>query len=258
MTGPRPAPPEAVEYTPGHLMDVHRPVGADGPAPVVLLWHGRGSDERDVLVPLAQEAAELGLLVLVPDWRSDQEDGGRARLLASFEYARREAPAFGGDPTRFVLAGWSLGGREAVALATHPDTPEEVRPTATVGIASAYGRPAVTTGDTPLTHLAERPSPVPVWLVHGTVDDLVPASATRELHTALVEQGSPVRLLEPETDHAGVVLTEYDPAVERCRPARAEHAVRAGRATARVLAEAAAASPDDRATTPARRPAPAP
>ncbi|MGV9267765.1 alpha/beta hydrolase [Kitasatospora sp. NPDC003701] len=252
MTGPHPAPPEVVEYTPGHLMDVHRPVGADGPAPVVLLWHGRGPDERDVLRPLAREAAGLGLLVLVPDWRSDQEDGGRARLLASFEYARREAPALGGDPARFVLAGWSLGGREAVALATHPDTPEEVRPTAAVGIASAYGRPAVTTGDTPLAHLAERPSPVPVRLVHGTLDDLVPASATRELYSALVQQGSPAHFLELESDHAGVVLTEYDPALGRCRPAEAEHAVRAGRATARVLAEAAAAGPNDRLTPAAR------
>ncbi|MFI8084868.1 alpha/beta hydrolase [Kitasatospora sp. NPDC086009] len=252
MTGQRPTPPEVVEYTPGHLMDVHRPVGAEGPAAVVLLWHGRGSDERDVLRPLAQEAAGLGLLVLVPDWRSDQEDGGRARLLASFEYARREAASFGGDPARFVLAGWSLGGREAVALATHPDTPEELRPTAAVGIASAYGRPAVTTGEAPLPLLAERPSPVPVWLVHGTADDLVPAALSRELHAALTERRSPVRLLELDSDHAGVVLTEYDPAVERCRPARADHAVRAGRATARVLAEAAAVGAPARAADPAR------
>ncbi|MFE2724784.1 alpha/beta hydrolase [Kitasatospora sp. NPDC059327] len=239
MTGPHRTAPEAVEYAPGHLMDIHRPAGADGPAPVVLLWHGRGPEERDVLRPLAQEAAGLGLLVLVPDWRSDQEDGGRARLLASFAYARREAPALGGDPARFVLAGWSLGGREAVALATHPDTPEETRPSAAVGIASAYTRPAVTTGDAPLPYLAEHPSPVPVWLVHGTADDLVPAQATRELHSALERQGSPVRLLEPATDHAGVVLTEYDPAIQRCRRAEAEHAVRAGRLSARVLAEAA-------------------
>ncbi|WP_241002400.1 alpha/beta hydrolase [Streptomyces sp. CB01881] len=235
-----PAPPEVVEYAPGRLMDVHRPACGVGPWPVVLLWHGRGPDERDVLRPLANEAAGLGLLVLVPDWRSDEEDGGRAHLLASFGHARRHAAGYGGDPTRFVLAGWSLGGREAVALATHPSTPAEDRPTAAVGIASSYVRPAVTTGEPPLPLLAGRPSPVPLWLVHGTRDDLVPAELTRELSDAVGNPAS--RLLEPDTDHAGVVLTEFDPAISRCRPARAAHAVDAGRATARVLAEAARAS----------------
>ncbi|MFI6846716.1 alpha/beta hydrolase [Kitasatospora sp. NBC_00085] len=228
---------ETVEYGPGRLMDIHRPTGsAGGPLPVVLLWHGRGADERDAMRPLAREAAELGLLVLVPDWRSDEEDGGAAHLRASFDHARQHAAAYGGDPARFVLAGWSMGGKEAVALATHPSTPAEVRPTAAVGIASSYVRPAVTTGEVPLPLLAGRPSPIPLWLVHGTRDALVPVECSRELNTAL-SQGS--HLLELDSDHAGVVLAEYDPALQRCVPGRAGHAVRAGRATARVLAEAA-------------------
>lgn len=173
--------------------------------------------------------------MLVPDWRSDGEDGGRAELLASFEHARRHAAAYGGDPERFVLAGWSLGGREAVALATHPDTPADVRPTAVVGIASSYVNPACTTGDAPLKLLADRPSPIPVWLVHGSRDELVPAERTLELARVLPD----AQLLELDSDHAGVVMTEFDPAVERCRPALAGHAVDAGRATARVLARAA-------------------
>ncbi|MFJ3791116.1 alpha/beta hydrolase [Kitasatospora sp. NPDC090091] len=238
MTALHPAPPEVVEYAPGKLMDVHRPAGGEGPSPVVLLWHGRGPDERDVMRPLALAAAELGLLVLVPDWRSDEKDGGRAHLLASFEYARRHAAAHAGDPDRFVLAGWSLSGREAVALATHPDTPAELRPTAAVGIASSYERPAVTTGESPLAFLSAHPSPVPVRLVHGTRDELVPADRSRELSTALAARGSH-HLLEPDSDHAGVILTEFDPAVARCVPAKADHAVRAGLATARVLADAA-------------------
>ncbi|MEU6235265.1 alpha/beta hydrolase [Kitasatospora sp. NPDC047058] len=231
--------PEVVEYAAGRPMDVHRPAGRPGPWPVVLLWHGRGPDERDVLHPLAREAAGLGLLVLVPDWRSDAEDGGRAHLLASFAHARRHAAAYGGDPDRFVLAGWSMGGREAVALATHPDTPAGDRPTAAVGISSSYVNPALTTGEAPLPLLTGRVSPVPLWLVHGTRDELVPAERTRELDAALLKPAE--RLLEPDTDHAGTVLTEYDPAFNRCRPARAGHAVDAGRATARLLAEAAGA-----------------
>ncbi|MFF2043581.1 alpha/beta hydrolase [Kitasatospora sp. NPDC058170] len=240
MTIAHPAPPEAVPYTAdGRLMDVHRPDSATGPVPVVLLWHGRGPDERDVMRPLAREVAAAGLLVLVPDWRSDSADGGREHLLASLDHARRTAAAYGGDVERFVLAGWSMGGREAVAVATHPTTVDGWRPTAAVGIASSYHSPAVTTGAAPLEVLAAGPSPVPVWLVHGTADDVLDADRTRELSAALVEQGSSVVLEEPATDHAGVVLTEYDPAANRCLPARAEHAVQGGLATARVLAAAA-------------------
>ncbi|MFG2845018.1 alpha/beta hydrolase family protein [Kitasatospora sp. NPDC048296] len=228
--------PEVVPYADGRLLDVHRPTaGAAGPAPVVLLWHGSGPDERDVMATLAQEAAGLGLLVLVPDWRSDREDRGRADLLASLAFARRNAAAYGGDPERFVLAGWSLGGREAVAVATHPDTPAELRPTAAVGIASAYGRPAATTGDCPLDLLAASPSPVPIRLVHGTTDEVVPAEITRQLHAVVPT----AELLELPTDHAGVIMTAYSPEAQRCLPATDPDTLNAGRRTAAVLARAA-------------------
>ncbi|MFF2079400.1 alpha/beta hydrolase family protein [Kitasatospora sp. NPDC058162] len=233
--------PETVPYADGRLLDVHRPTtaAASGPAPVVLLWHGSGPDERDVLHTLAQEAAGLGLLVLVPDWRPDLADGGRADLLASLAFARHNAAAYGGDPSRFVLAGWSLGGREAVAVATHPDTPAELRPTAAVGIASAYGRPATTTGDSPLEQLTAGPSPVPVLLVLGTADEVVPAELTHQLSAALTKHMSTAELLELPTDHAGVVMTVYDSDVRRCVPATDPATLAAGRQTAAVLARAA-------------------
>ncbi|MEV7773959.1 alpha/beta hydrolase [Kitasatospora sp. NPDC086791] len=232
------APPEVVPYTDGRLMDVHRPTAhaeAAGPAPVVLLWHGRGPNERDVLRPLARAAADLGLLVLVPDWSSEQPDGGAAELLASLARAHRIATDHGGDPARFVLAGWSLGGREAVSVATHPDTPVELRPAAAVGIASTYADPAVTTGAAPLDHLAAAPSPVPLWLVHGTADDIVDVEHTRKLSAAVPTAA----LVELPTDHAGVVMTVYSPEARRCLPATAADALAAGRRTAAVLAAAA-------------------
>ncbi|SOB80003.1 alpha/beta hydrolase [Streptomyces sp. 1331.2] len=239
-------PPEVVPYADGRLLDVHRPAagapGAAGPAPVVLLWHGRGPNERDVLRPLAREAAGLGLLVLVPDWNADQPDGGSAELLASLAQAHRMAAGFGGDPSRFVLAGWSSGGREAVAVATHPSTAAELRPTAAVGIASRYSDPAVTTGGAPLDQLAAGPSPVPLWLVHGTADEIVDIGHTRQLNAALTTQLSTVRNLELPTDHAGVVMTSYSPEARRCLPATAADTLAAGRRTAAVLAEAAGLS----------------
>jgi len=79
-----------VEYLPGHGMDVY---AGSGDARPVLLWHGRGPDERQVLRPLAQLAAEMGLVVFIPDWRPDTANGGRTELLASVEFARSAAVA---------------------------------------------------------------------------------------------------------------------------------------------------------------------
>ncbi|MFE7530438.1 alpha/beta hydrolase family protein [Kitasatospora sp. NPDC057542] len=234
---------QTVPYAAGRLTDIHLPApGGAGPAPVVLLWHGRGPNERDVLRPLAREAAGLGLLVLVPDWNAEQPDGGSAELLASLAQARRIATEYDGDPTRLVLAGWSMGGREAIAVATHPGTPAELRPVAAVGIASRYSTEAVTTGEAPLDHLAAGPSPVPLRLVHGTADEIVDVEHTRQLSAALAQRMSAVRTLELPTDHAGVVMTTYRPEARRCLPATDAGTLAAGRRTAAVLAEAAGLS----------------
>ena len=99
-----------VEYLPGRGMDVY---AGPGEARPVLLWHGRGPDERQVLRPLARLAAEMGLVVFVPDWRPDAADGGRAELLASVEFARSAAAEFARSGQELVLAGWSRGGKAA-------------------------------------------------------------------------------------------------------------------------------------------------
>lgn len=82
-------------------------------------------------------------------------------------------------------------------------------------------------------------SPVPVWLVHGLRDTTVPVERSRRLAALLGQRGWPVHLEETDTEHAGVVMTEYDPALCRCRPATADHAIRAGHRTAENLALAA-------------------
>jgi acetyl esterase/lipase len=196
----------------GKLMDVHQPVRVPDSAPAVLLRHGRGPDERDVLAPVARAAAALGVVVLVPDRRPDAPDGGRAHLRESAAFVRQNVADFGGDPERIVLAGWSRGGKAAVGVAVKPAAFDGWRPHAVVGIAGAYGSTAPSTGTVPLDDLRRRgslPPPVPVWLVHGTADPVVDAERSRELHRALGEQGRPVSLDEVATDHAGVVMTEF-------------------------------------------------
>ncbi|MGX1853980.1 alpha/beta hydrolase [Streptomyces sp. NPDC055299] len=224
----------------GKHLDVYRPAGVPGPVPVVLLWHGIGPDERDIMEPLARTAAERGLLVLVPDWRSDAADGGRAHLLESLAFARKEAGGLGCDGESLVLAGWSAGAGAALGVALRPEITDGWRPRAVVGMAGRYDLPARTTGTAPLTDLtAGRDPGVPVHLVHGSRDTVLAARHSHDLVEVLRAAGAAVTLQEPETDHAGVIMSAYDPAADRCVPTAAEHAVRAGRLVAGVLAEAA-------------------
>ncbi|MFF3747437.1 alpha/beta hydrolase [Streptomyces kronopolitis] len=224
----------------GKRLDAYRPLNAPGPLPVVLLWHGIGPDERDILEPLARAAAGHGLLALVADWRSDAADGGRAHLLESLAFAREEAGGLGGDGRPCVLAGWSAGAGAALGVALRPESTGGRRPRAVVGLAGHYGLPARTTGTAPLTDLAAGRNPgVPVHLVHGSGDTVLPARHSHDLADALRAAGAAVTLREPDTDHAGVIMTEYDATANRCVPTTAEHALRAGRAAAGLLAEVA-------------------
>ncbi|GAA1912020.1 alpha/beta hydrolase [Streptantibioticus ferralitis] len=227
--------------TDGKQIDVYLPAAGGGDdVPTVLLWHGRGPDERDMLGPLARQVVRRGLIALVPDWRSDAPDGGRRHLLESLEFAREHVPGYGGRSDRIVLAGWSAGAPAAMGVALRPELVGGWRPMAVVGIASRYDWPARTTGSRPLDDLAATTAaPVPVWLVHGSADSIMESRYSREFALALKDRGWPVQLEEPATDHAGAALTEYDPELGRCRAARSSHAVEGGLLTARVLARAA-------------------
>jgi predicted esterase len=236
-----------VDYGLGKLADIYRPRRA-GPAPLALLWHGVGVDERDVLEPLASEVAGLGVAVVVPDWDSGVSDGGRAHLLASLDFTRalaRERPAelATGADGEFALAGWSRGSRMAASLALNPETAGGWRPAAVVCMAGGFRRETVMSpvGNGPIADIARAAaaSPVPFHLVHGTRDTRVDIRQARDFAAAAASHGWPVRLDEPDTDHAGIVMTEWDAARRRCRPTTQPHALAAGRLSARTIAEAA-------------------
>ncbi|RYJ05918.1 MAG: hypothetical protein EON52_09055, partial [Actinomycetales bacterium] len=91
------------EYAPGRLVDVV------GEGTTVLMWHGRGPDNRLALERLAAAVAASGRRVVVPDWDSTADDGGRADLLTSLRFARESADH---DPDELTLLGWSLVERQ--------------------------------------------------------------------------------------------------------------------------------------------------
>ncbi|MET8162498.1 hypothetical protein ABZT47_39585 [Sphaerisporangium sp. NPDC005289] len=226
----------------GKALDVYRCHGAVL-RPIVLLWHGRGPDERDVLEPLARAVAERDVVVFVPDWRSDALDGGRGHLWESIVFVRDNAADFAGDAEQVVLAGWSLGGKAAAGVGVSGATSDHWRPSGVVSIASGFDRPAPSTGTVPLDELATTAvDPVPFWLVHGSKDHIVDVEQSRRFAAGLRRRGWRVTVIEAETDHAGIVMTEYDPELGRCMGTQARHAVEAGRRTADVLAGAALGS----------------
>lgn len=205
----------AEQYRPGRLTDVFRPPGSAG-APVVLLWHGSGPDEREVLAPLAAGIARLGPLVLVPDWRSDDPVVGPVELLDSITFTRATAGELGGDPGRIVLAGWSLGANAAAAVAERPDIADGWHPSGLVGLAGSYdespfdGRPGA--GD-PVGGAGR-----PALVAHGTEDPVVPQAGSVAAAARLAEAGWRVVLRQVATDHAGIIGTEYNPWRKHCVP----------------------------------------
>ena len=203
----------AEPYRTGRLIDVFRsPTASD--APVVLLWHGSGPDERDILSPLAAGVARLGPLVLVPDWRSDDPVAGRRDLLASIDFARTKVSDLGGDPGRTVLAGWSLGANAAAAVAERPGIAGGWHPSGLVGLAGSYD-------ESPFDGVRGAGEPIggagrPALLAHGTDDPVVPEERSVGAAAELAAAGWQVELRRMETDHAGIIGTEYHPWRRRC------------------------------------------
>jgi acetyl esterase/lipase len=187
--------------------------------------------------------AASGVVCVVPDWRPDAPDLGRTHLRESALFVQQHGGDFGGDVSRTTLAGWSLGGKTAVGAALDAAALDGWRPRAVVAIAGGYSSADPLTRQVAMDRLAGAGAlaePIPVHLVHGTADVLVDIERSRLLHAALRDRDWPCTLTELDgADHAGVVMTVYDPEARRCQPTDAELVLRAGHQTAQVIARAA-------------------
>jgi len=221
-----------VPYGRGKGLDVYRRRDLEG-GPMVLLWHGRGANGRDVLEPLASALVRKGFAVVVPDWQPGLDDSGRADLLSSLEFTVGRAESLGGDRDRITVAGWSLGASAGADLVLHFHEADGWRPSGFVGLAGGYdawpvsGRPVGPDADL---------EPVPCLIVHGLADPVVPVQRSRRFASMLTGRGWPVHFLELDTDHAGVIGTEYEPSMRRCHPSHQASAVAALDATVKKMA----------------------
>ena len=180
---------------------------------LVVLWHGRGPREGDVLRPLAEALTVRGAAVAVPEWDSTSADRGRRLLSGSLPCAVRRA-----DGLPVVLAGWSLGGAAALSVAL--GAVEGPRPVAVVGLAANVRSVSPLNGVVPLDVAREATisSASPMVLVHGLADHIVEPAGTRTFVELARSRGLRIEHREVETDHAGVIGTEFDAVRGLCVP----------------------------------------
>ncbi len=203
------------------MTQVFRPPRAPSPRPPLLvLLHGIGADEQDLL-PLAAEldprlavaslrapyeAKPMGRAWYAIDWltrppTSDlaQAEESRAALVALLPGLVRE---HGTDPARTFLLGFSQGAILSLAVAL--TAPGLVR-----GIVLHSGRvlPGLAARAAPAADLAGRDARV----LHGTGDDLIPVSRGREIRDLLAPLlGARLEYREHDAGHGVTAATLAD------------------------------------------------
>jgi predicted esterase len=197
---------ETVEYAPGRWADVSgRPA-----QPTVLIWHGQQADARAALRPLAELLVRHDMGVVVPDWNSHADDGGRADLLRSLRFARERVDR----PNELVLAGWSMGG-VAAAVLTIQARRADVEFAHTVCLAGAFMVADPIFGQVPATQLKPDARRCPFTLLHGVADDVIPVAVTREFASVLKRNDWPVEVVELPADHGSIAGARYEAAADR-------------------------------------------
>jgi dienelactone hydrolase len=201
---------DSVEYFPGRCADVF----GDPKQPTVLMWHGAQTDARASMRPLAERVHARGLSVVVPDWDSHADDGGRSDLLRSAHYARARA----GGSDGLIVVGWSMGGVAAAGLAIHASE-HGMRLIRAVCLAGAFMVRDPISGERIAQDIPGGQRRTPFVLLHGTADAVVPIDASRTFAAALRHNGWPVEFEKLSTDHAAIAGASYDTDADRYEPA---------------------------------------
>ena len=193
---------ETVEYAAGRLADVF-----DSPRNGPFCCGTASSPTR---APRSARSLSCwpahGLGVVVPDWDSHADDGGRADLLRSVHFARERVD----DPDGLVLVGWSMGGVAAAGLTI-------------AGAPARYGFRAhrlpcrrVHGGR---SDLRPRPgNPAARWRTRAPrspsctalADHVIPVSVAIDFASALRQHDWPVKVVELPADHGSIAGAIYD------------------------------------------------
>jgi acetyl esterase/lipase len=207
-------------------------------APAVVLVPGGGWVNADPsgLRPLAEALAERGIVVVTTTYRAAELGGDVESMVAevacAMRLAARTAREAAGADVPVVPIGHSAGAHlvalavlaDGEFIASCPDPPAEVA--GFVGIAGPYDiaripdvafpmfgvapsdQPERWRAGNPLTYAAAHPD-MPVLLVHGAADELVPIDFTSEFADAMSAAGHEVESrIIPAADHLSVFEPE--------------------------------------------------
>lgn len=203
-----------VVFTPGGwparlVADLYIPT-AQSPAPAVLLIHGggwNGKERRSDMAGIARSLAKRGYLVmnatyrLTPEWKFPAQTDD---LKAALRYMRENSTALNIDTSRIATFGYSAGGHLAALIGLDPGNgvkaivaggaPADLRfwpdgkLTGLLLGGPLKGREALYREASPVTYV-KKESP-PVFIYHGTADDLVPTEHPKAFIAALESKGA--------------------------------------------------------------------
>lgn len=225
-------------------MDVFAPTApAESPRPMLVFFYGGGWDSgsREVYGWAAQALAAQGFVVFVPDYRIVPEVHFPAFIqdaAAATAEAGKLAAQYGGDPARLGVIGHSAGAHLAMMIALDRrymagvEAPGLIR--AAAGLAgpydflpfdvpasiNAFGRVADPTLTQPVSFV--RADAPPLWLGHGTDDDVVHAEDTTILCDRMRAVGGRCEAkLYPGLNHADLIAT-FSPLFRKKAPVLAD------------------------------------
>lgn len=174
-----------------------------GRKPIILALHGageRGSDglfqtEVGLAGAIRRHPDRWPAIVVFPQAPLNQLWMGAPAKIAMAALAQAERE-FGTDPNRVYLAGLSMGGNGTWRLAyENPDRFAAIVPVC--GFAGTFrGLPPIAAGPDPYAALATRIAHLPVWIVHGDADVVVPVDESRKMAAALKAAGAQVTYKE--------------------------------------------------------------
>ncbi len=221
---------EEASYGPD-IVEIYAPSEL-GDWPVLVLFHGGAwvtGDVRDT-ANLANELAARGVVVFNASYRTMPEGGSFPGMVddvaCAFGYARSRAGEYTRSEGPIVIGGHSAGAHLSALVALAPDefgsgcaTPMDAPPDGYLGLAGPYDiaglggvlapffgveqseDPDVWSRGNPIARTSE--AAIPMLLIHGTADELVPVTVAEAFADALTAAGDPPRLEIIEGENHG-------------------------------------------------------